>query len=312
MKTPDNHTPDQTLTVFANFRINDTEALQRMKDSFYSFKDIGVSKWVINIRGKHKMDALCFLHGQLQEQLLPHLIESEQGWFADSRTMLAEIDSDYVLFWIEDHINMADVTHYREILRDMAASETQVMRYSWWRNGMLADIYSQIEKKDYPHIKAFDFHVNDNEAIQKRFIAGVFILDCVSIYRLDLFRKLILTDDPIPPRRPKETPYDFEKNGTDNHWLPLKMAIPKYELFASIDEDMGVFGTSLQSRGLYPRRVTRPKTELEVTIETFSDAAIKLLKEGVAPNDVQKQLEMMGLKSDTAQFLVSHCGKYCV
>ena len=41
-----------SLTVFSNFRINDEERLIRLKDSFYSFKDICAEKWVINIRGK--------------------------------------------------------------------------------------------------------------------------------------------------------------------------------------------------------------------------------------------------------------------
>ncbi len=49
-----------SLTIFANFRINDSEVLQRMKDSFLSFKDIDSKQWLINVRGKYKLQALFF------------------------------------------------------------------------------------------------------------------------------------------------------------------------------------------------------------------------------------------------------------
>lgn len=299
--------PDPTLTIFANFRIDDAERLQRMKDSFLSFKDIGAVKWVINVRGKYKMDVLCFLYGHLQERLFAHLIESDRGWFADTREMLPEIDTYFVLFWIEDHISITDVNNYRGILRDMAVSGTQSMRYSWWRNGKLVDLYAGIEKKSYQHIEAFDFGLKENEIMQRRSLAGAYILDVVSIYHIDLFRKMILADDPNPPRWPKETPFDFEKNGSDVHWLPLKLAIPKYELFASIDADFGIFGSCLQSRGLYPCRELRPKSELEIKVDALKSFAITQLKAGVSPEDLQKELELKGLGVDAAKYIVEQC-----
>ncbi|WP_157834490.1 hypothetical protein [Candidatus Ruthturnera calyptogenae] len=49
-----------TLTIFANFRINNEERYQRMKDSFESFKDIKAQKWVINVRGSYKLKTIFF------------------------------------------------------------------------------------------------------------------------------------------------------------------------------------------------------------------------------------------------------------
>ena len=39
--------------------------------------------------------------------------------------------------------------------------------------------------------------------------------------------------------------------------MPLKTAIPKFEIFAPIDDDMGGYPCSLQTRGLYPKREIR-------------------------------------------------------
>ena len=58
-----------SLTIFSNFFIDNEERLQRMKDSFYSFRDIKPKEWVINIRGSLKYDAGNFLKSELNENL---------------------------------------------------------------------------------------------------------------------------------------------------------------------------------------------------------------------------------------------------
>ena len=50
-----------SLVVFANFRIDNEERYLRLKDSFFSFKDISAEKWVINIRGSYKEQTKNFL-----------------------------------------------------------------------------------------------------------------------------------------------------------------------------------------------------------------------------------------------------------
>ena len=111
--------PNVSLTIFANFKIDNEERYLRMKDSFISFKDISAEKWVINIRGSYKSDTFDFLEEHLGEKLYHYDLQSSNGWFHDTRVMLKDINSDYIFFWIEDHINMADVTIYDNILKDM-------------------------------------------------------------------------------------------------------------------------------------------------------------------------------------------------
>ena len=309
MNTTQGDMPDPTLTVFANFRINEPERLLRMKDSFLSFKEIDAVQWVINVRGRYKMDALCFLHGHLQERLVPHLIESGRGWFADTRDILPKIDTDFVFFWLEDHINQVDVTNYRAILREMVVSGAQAVRYSWWRNGKLTDVFSGIQKIAYEHIEAFHFGEAENEIMHGGDPKMGYILDIPSIYQIDLFRKIVLADDPTPRRWPKETPFDFEKNSEDVQWLPLKLALPKYELFAPIDDDLGILGSCLQARGLYPCREIRPETAREATINPFKFYAIELLRQ-LPPNVVKGKLLQIGMVEDVATYIVEHCFKY--
>ena len=107
------------LTIFANFRIDNNERYLRMKDSFFSFKDISSDQWVINVRGKYKEKTLAFLKQHLGEKLHSFELDSPQGWFCDSRKMLEIINGDYVFFWIEDHINQVNIEKFDQILLEM-------------------------------------------------------------------------------------------------------------------------------------------------------------------------------------------------
>lgn len=245
-----------TLTIFANFRINDEERFIRMKDSFMSFSNISAQKWIINVRGVHKLNTIFFLREHLGEKLSPHILESGRGWFHDSRQLISEINTDFVLVWIEDHINLKDVAIYTNILEEMAKSGSEYLNYTWWFLGHLPKAYDGISKTEYKHIDSF---VLNKDNAKNLTILGrrQYLISMPSIFSTRLFKKIINKNDPKFRRWPKETPFDFEKTGTDYHWLPINMAISKTELFACIDDDNGVPGYSLQSRELYPKRITR-------------------------------------------------------
>ena len=93
-----------SLTIFANFFINNEERLQRMKDSFKSFENINPSEWVINIRGEYKFEAGDFLENEIGDKLFLSYYNSGYGWFYDSRKIYKNITSQFVMYWIEDHI----------------------------------------------------------------------------------------------------------------------------------------------------------------------------------------------------------------
>lgn len=246
-----------TLTIFANFYINDEERFLRMKDSFMSFKDIEAKKWVINVRGKYKFETLFFLHDNLGDKLIPHTLESEKGWFNDTRLMLDSIDTDFVFFWVEDHINLINIKKYEEILNEMKESNSEYLCYSWWFFGESIEPYKALEKKEYNNISTF---LLDKEFMRKIEHQKVYIISMAGFFSTQLFKKIIANGPPLLRAYSKFCPFDFEKGGGDTEWLPIHYALPKYELFASIDD--GGQGYSLQSRGLYPKRILRPEAPL--------------------------------------------------
>ena len=243
-----------SISIFANYFINDEERLQRLKDSFNSFKDICATKWIINIRGMFKHEVSEFLRAHLGERVSIHNLESRRGWFNDTRKLLGEIDSDFVLFWIEDHINLAPTSKYVDIIADMQRHNVDVVSYSWF-DSLSKHRFRSIPKQSAGTIDFFRWDHEANEIIQRD--GGSYIIGACSIFRAAFFRKIVQSNQPYLRRHNPLTPFDFEKRPHDTMWLPFVKGVPCFELFAVIDDD--VSGPSLQSRGLYPIRAERAK-----------------------------------------------------
>ena len=75
----------------------------------------------------------------------------------------------------------------------------------------------------------------------------------------------------------KFCPFDFEQSSEDKWVLPFKLAVPKLELFCSIDDDNCVSGSSLVSRGLMNYPLTREFNCLKLKEEVLSSPRKTLL-----------------------------------
>ncbi|MFC1680200.1 hypothetical protein ACFL1S_00175 [Pseudomonadota bacterium] len=245
------------LTIFANFFIDTKERFIRVQDSLNSFKHVDAKCWVINVRGRYRAEVTEILRGELGPKLLPFGLNRPEGWFHDSRSMLPSIEGDCVLFWLEDHLSMVSAELLDQAIVELDTARADYMMYTFWWDGRLRERYAGLELSEGTLIDTFIHDIEANQTIQNNVEEEVFIIPACSIFRRELFEKIILADDPIPKRWPIQTPFDFEKRGADTHWLPLKVALPKQELFASIDDDHVHPGSSLISRGLYTRREQR-------------------------------------------------------
>jgi hypothetical protein len=250
-----------SLSVFANFRIDSEERLLRMKDSFESFRNAEIDKWVVNARGQFSSDALCYLSERLGDKLVQSSIETSDGWIYDSRLLFAEISTNFVLFWIEDHICMCGHSQINAVVNEMALERIDYLGYSWYGMGDFVAEFDGIHKKECENLFLLNYDNLNNKLRQsnsQRLIGSKsYIVSVCGIFSKSLFEKILFCRRPYIRRWPKETPFDFEKRWDDLYILPIKYAVPKFELFASIDDDNKHKGSSLISRGLYPNRISR-------------------------------------------------------
>ncbi len=244
-----------SLAIFANFFINNEERLQRMKDSFFSFKDINSNEWIINIRGKFKHKAGEFLKNELGNNLRLFYLQNKKGWFYDSIYISKDISSDYVLFWVEDHILINSLDSLKNCILEMRDFNVDQLRYSFFHKDLLKR-YKIEPIKIGNHIKVQRLNYENCKKI-RRIIGEFYTISCVSIMKREFFKKILISPKPYLKRWPRGVPFDFEKLSKDNVEKNILDSIPNEELFAAIDDDHDEPGYSLISRGIYPNRISR-------------------------------------------------------
>jgi len=252
-----------TLAVFANFRIDSNERLKRMKDSYYSFGTIKINQWVINIRGKYKKSAAKFLNQKIGKKLYLSTFETGNGWFFDSKIIAKKISSDYVFFWVEDHICTCGRKKFNQIIEEIKENNIEYFQYSWFGNGLLLKEFRNIKKKQTKYLYCLNYNTIAHKTRCKNAEQTIgekpYILGLQGIFKKEFFFKILNSSRPFLRRWHKDTPFDFEKNANDTYILPIKFGLPKFEVFSSIDDDNKYIGSSLISRKKYPNRVTRQK-----------------------------------------------------
>lgn len=245
-----------SLAIFANFFIDNEERLQRMKDSFHSFKGSNPNQWVINIRGQLKHQAGDFLKNEIGNKLQLFYLESRRSWFCDSRIIVKNIISNYVLFWIEDHILVAKTNFFNNCIAEMNKFKADQLWYSWFTSDK--KVFSTIKPyKVGNYIKLYKLNLKASLKIQRNYFNNFYNVTCVSIMKKKFFMKIIFSNKPYFKRWARNLPFDFEKQAKDKVATVIWHAMPKKELFASIDDDHFTPEDSLISRGLYPNRASR-------------------------------------------------------
>ena len=267
-----------SLIIFANFRIDNEERYLRMKDSLLSFKKIAAKKWVINVRGNYKEKTLLFLKNNLGNKLVYSQLESKYGWFHDTRKLLKEIDSDFVLFWLEDHINLSKIEEYEDIIVEMQQNKCDQLTYTWWYPEF-KDVFSPIKSSESKRLDYFEINpmnIKKLEQLQGRYLIP---LSIPGIFSVSFFKKIIQSNHPKLKRWPKATPFDFEKRSTDIEFMNFKHALPKFELFASIDDNNRSKGAyCLIDRGMYENRISREEMLIDEKREKKTNPLPEWLK----------------------------------
>jgi len=267
------------ICVFANFNIDTQERLQRMMDSFVSFRNANISEWKINIRGSLKHQAADFLGQELGDELTVFFWESKKGWFFDSLEIAKVILSDYVFFWVEDHICQVEPTKLNDIVEEMQEFDVDQVWYSFLHHRVRAVFDTFPVVNVGKHITCAEISNSSCRSSRKALGYDFYVTTMVSIMTLRFFKQLLLSPKPYLKRHSMFLPFDFERKASDSIFGRIVTAIPKEEIFAAIDDDHKCNGYSLISRGKYPNRITweeLKKKEMELGISRMRLAYRKM------------------------------------
>jgi hypothetical protein len=269
------------LCIFANFFIDNEERLQRMKDSFNSFRDSNPNEWRINIRGRLKQEAGNYLLKELGGRLNLNYIETKKGWFHDSFFFMKDVKSDFILFWIEDHLCLANPTSFKDVLLEMREYNVDVLLYSWFHHRIHNQFKMFSKVADGEHVQVARIDKTSSSYFSNKQSRNFYVVSAQSIFKKDFFFTVLLSNRPYLKRWPKHLPFNFEKKIKDRVSNVIRYAIPKYELFALIDEGIDIPGYSLISRGKYPNRLTRE--ELKKIEFNFKTSRLKIILKKFLP-----------------------------
>ena len=119
-----------SIAIFGNIFINDPIKLELLKISFKSFNHSNISQWLINIRGSYRFDAIQFLKKNITQKVNFFELNSDEGWFYDSRIMSEKLNSEYIFVWLEDHANISDNNYFNSVVIDIKKTRSDYLLYT--------------------------------------------------------------------------------------------------------------------------------------------------------------------------------------
>lgn len=276
------------ITIFANLRVGNEKGLQHLKDSFFTLRDVS-DNWLINVRGDKRLEAAAFLKENLGNKLTLFEFFDEKYWFRDSLKMMAVAKYDYIIFWNEDHLSLVPNSTYYKVVTDMKKEGVDYLQCSWWLNGKTRRAFEIDKLKNHQYIdsvyltksdwkkqlkKGYEDYLIATQAIFKKefliklmrgelnklprsltkyiyfimIVAGKFGCDFHHRRLFDFLNRIFFGK----LTKKNFGPFDIEKSPFRWDILPLKFGLPREELMACIDDDLGEPGYQLIKRGLYP------------------------------------------------------------
>ena len=251
-----------SITVLSNFYIDSEERFLRLQSSINSFCDADIAKWIINVRGPLAEKVKSFLSDRLGKKLYISRKESKAGWINDTLQLAELIETEYVHYWVEDHICTVPPETLNEIYKSIYKSGIDIINYSFFGLGAHVKEFEGLRYQEIGFLRFLEYNHDANLKRQKNSKKlyqgnGAFLVSLLSIMKTGYFKKLLSDKFPKLPNWPKYLPFNFEKSPKATHLLPFKIGFTTVELFAPIDDDSHISGSSLISRGLYPNRVSR-------------------------------------------------------
>ena len=126
------------ITAICNIFIDSEKKLKLFKETFPSVFQVS-DNWLVNIRGKNRTEAIDFLTSQFADAGSSCTIYSnldQRNWASSTLTMLQDSRHEYIYVYLEDHFLLKPVTHFKNVIHDMKASQIDYFQYSFHNIGL--------------------------------------------------------------------------------------------------------------------------------------------------------------------------------
>jgi len=181
---------------------------------------------------------------------------SGNNWKIDTLIQVLSRKNDYVVTLQEDHFLQCTTDYLVSLVKAGQDSKIDFMPLTFFphildRNKVDAFMRNEVGMSNH----YFNYFYISKDNLQR--FKHTTLLSQIGLYKTKFLIDVLKSEKPFVKKYNHKTPYSFEQRPGADWFLPLVWGYPKDEIFACVDDDHGISGYSLVSRGLWKSEKTR-------------------------------------------------------
>ena len=245
------------INFVINCRINSVERIRRL--IYLSDQISNIPNFTLDLRVRGDSSSITFQRIQSifdgkrinknQYKFWPGT-NSGNNWKIDTLMQVLSRKSEYMVTLQEDHFFQCSMDHFVSLIKAGQDSKIDFMPLTFFphivdKNRVDAFMRNELCMSN----RYFNyFYISRNNF--RRF-EHTTLLSQVGLYKTKFLIDVLKSEKPFVKKYNHKTPYSFEQTPGSHWFLPLVWGYPKNEIFACVDDDHGISGYSLVSRGLW-------------------------------------------------------------
>lgn len=218
----------------------------RRLDSAYNLE------FSVRIRGSHAKTARDRISDVFVGKKITHHLLGEApnaSWTEATALQVESLETPLILMCQEDHW-LVNSKALDQMIESCTSASVDYCRTSFYPQSQqtLGRIQSQSEAEFISSGNCV--HMKFENPGQTLGLRQEFAVGLVGLFSRDYLRKLLAARLRFPLFYGHETPFVFERKFGDTAVYPVRLGFPQEEVFACVDDDFGIPGYSLASRGL--------------------------------------------------------------
>jgi hypothetical protein len=199
-------------------------------------------------------------------------------WKMNTLVQVIDSQGDYFILLQEDHFLISDIIDFYNYINYLIDNSIDLGHITSWFTYL--EVRNHISA--YQHCIQNDFGVIYDLALSPWRYLPVkkprYVVPLVAYFKKDFLLKILYSARPYWRRYPAFSPFDFEQGPNAEWFLPIKIGFSKMEIFACIDDDIDILGSSLQSRKLYTLDQIRVSEQHDSSLGSLQNNSKKISK----------------------------------
>ncbi len=245
------------INFVINCRINSIERIRRL--IYLSDQISNIPNFALDLRIRGDSSSIAFQRiqsvfdgkqiNEKQYRFWPGT-NSGNNWKIDTLMQVLSGKSEYVVTLQEDHFLQCSIDHFISLIKTAQDSSIDFMPLTFFPHIIdkkVIDTFVRAEScmsNDY-----FNYFYISRDNFQT--FKQITLLSQVGLYKTKFLVDVLKSEKPFVKKYNHKTPYSFEQTPGSDWFLPLCWGYSKSEIFACVDDDHGISGYSLVSRGLW-------------------------------------------------------------